>query len=199
MPKISLTDFVDVVSASGTPKATKVSQIKNRRPYQPAFDFYKPIRDHITEIHQNNRPKVTVRDVLRKVNDPKKLAGYPALVDGYTRWWGRKSFTWFNPPDDLFSLHGVDVSVNPELGLKINGQPHLIKIYFKADPLSKNKIDIITHLMETCLSGQCPSGTIMSVLDLRRARQFSPTVPIATLDAILGAELAYIAALWSNV
>ena len=80
MPRISLTDFVDIVSASGTPKATKVSQIKRRRPYQPAFDFYKSIRDHIIETHENKRSKETIRRVLSSVHDPKKLAVYPAVV-----------------------------------------------------------------------------------------------------------------------
>jgi hypothetical protein len=30
MPKITLTDFVDVVTRSGTTKITKIAQIKNR-------------------------------------------------------------------------------------------------------------------------------------------------------------------------
>lgn len=199
MPRISLTDFVDIVSASGTPKATKVSQIKRRRPYQPAFDFYKSIRDHIIETHENNRSKETIRRVLSSVHDPKKLAVYPAVVAGYTGWWGSKNLLWFDPPDDVFSQHGVDISVNPELGLVINDHPHLIKLYFKSDPLSKNKIDVITHLMETCLGSQCPRDTTMSVLDVRKGKQISPTVPIPTLNAMLHGELAYISTLWRHV
>ena len=49
MPQISLTDFVDIVSTSGTPKATKVKQVKYRPAYNPAIDFYKRIRDDIVE------------------------------------------------------------------------------------------------------------------------------------------------------
>ena len=45
--KISLTDFVDFVSKSGTSKLTKVKQIKGRRSYHPAFDFWKLMRDEI--------------------------------------------------------------------------------------------------------------------------------------------------------
>ena len=45
MIKISLTDFVDIASKSGTPKATKVAQVKARPDYEPKFDFYRPIRE----------------------------------------------------------------------------------------------------------------------------------------------------------
>ncbi|MEZ4253047.1 MAG: hypothetical protein R3B99_32975 [Polyangiales bacterium] len=38
---ISLTDFVDFAMESGTPKVTKVAEMKDRPDYQPAFDFYK--------------------------------------------------------------------------------------------------------------------------------------------------------------
>jgi hypothetical protein len=45
MIRVSLTDFVDIVSKSGTPKATKVAQVKKRGRYEPAVDFYKPLRE----------------------------------------------------------------------------------------------------------------------------------------------------------
>jgi len=41
MPEISLTDFVDFTSASGTSKLSKLKQFKSRPEYEPAFDFYK--------------------------------------------------------------------------------------------------------------------------------------------------------------
>jgi len=89
------------------------------------------------------------------------------------------------------------------LGLKVDGAPHLIKLYFKSKPLEKNKVDIITHLMATTLSGLCPSTsntiTVMSVLDVRRGKLISPTVPISALMGMLQAELAYIATLWPSV
>jgi hypothetical protein len=107
--------------------------------------------------------------------------------------------SWVEPPSEIYSRHGVEVSVNPELGLEINGRRHLVKIYFKADPLSKYRVDIITHLMEVCLRPQVRAATTMSVLDARRAKLFSPSVPVPGLDAALGGELAYVAALWGEV
>ena len=54
MPQISLTDFVDVVAKAGRPKATKVRQVKERHAYEPAFDFYKSLREHIVENHRHD-------------------------------------------------------------------------------------------------------------------------------------------------
>ncbi|RQV96825.1 hypothetical protein EH221_04385 [bacterium] len=198
MPQLSLTDFVDIVSTSGIPKATKVRQIKNRLEYRPEFDFYKIIREQIIDIHKHRQPKNALENLTDKLKDPKKKRIYKDIVNGYIRWWGRKTLLWFTPPTLEFSNHGVTVTVNPELGLKINGMPHLIKLYFKSDKLVKNKIDIITHLMEICLQDNSTSIK-MSVLDTRRSKLVTPTVPIENLDAVLDAELAYIAELWKNL
>ncbi len=198
MPQLSLTDFVDVVSRSGTPKATKVAEIKNRPAYHPAFDFYKALREHIIETHENGRPKTKLIDIIATVTDPKKNTAYPCIVAGYQKWWGKKNLTWFEPPNGLFTQHGIDVSVNPELGLEVNGKRHLIKLYFKADPLTKNRVDIVTHLMAVQLGAKVPPGTTMSILDIRNSKLISPTVPIAHMNATLNAELAYISALWGS-
>lgn len=199
MPKISLTDFVDIVSKSGTPKANKVAQVKNRPDYDPSQDFYKMIRECIIQTHQKNGDKTELRRMLIALSDPKKRANYPEIVAGYSKWWGRKTLKWFSPPADVFVAHGIEVSVNPELGLVVNGQKHIIKLYFKGEKLSKNKIDIATHLMEACLRPKTKLGDTMSVLDIRNSRLISPTVPVAALSGALNAELAYIAALWPGV
>jgi hypothetical protein len=198
MPQISLTDFVDIVSRSGTPKATKVAEVKNRPPYEPAFDFYKPLRDRIIDIHEKGKSKSDLAAVMAAVTDPKKITAYPDIIAGYRKWWGNKSLAWFDPPSHLFTQHGVDVSVNPELGLVVNANRHLIKLYFKAEPLTKNRVDIITHMMAVAL-GLNLKGVTMSVLDVRNSKLISPTVPISHLNAMLDAELAYIAALWRQV
>lgn len=199
MPRLSLTDFIDVVSKSGTSKANKVRQLKNRAEYNPAFDFYKKIRDVITKTHKNNLKKKKLDSCLVGLTDKKKRTAYPQIITSYKKWWGRKKIIWFEPPSDLFSNNGVDISVKPDLGLKINKSPHLIKLYFKSDPLSKNQIDIITHLMAITLSGMAPEGTTMAVLDIRKNKLISPTVQINNLSEMIQAELAYISALWKTL
>jgi hypothetical protein len=136
---------------------------------------------------------------IGEIRDPKKMDNYSAILSGYRQWWGRKALEWFEPPFALFSRSGIEVTVNPELGFRISGKPHIIKLYFKSEPLSKNRIDIITHLMEICLRDQAPAEAIMAVLDTRRGRLICPTVPIQGLSAALTAELAYVATLWNEI
>jgi hypothetical protein len=73
----------------------------------------------------------------------------------------------------------------------------VIKLYFKADEITKNRIETVTHLMEISLRAVSPADTKMSLLDIRKSKLLCPTVPIPGLSAILDAELAYIAAYWA--
>jgi hypothetical protein len=200
MPEISLTDLVDIASKSGTLKVTKIRQIKHRGVYDPSTDFYKRIRDYIEETHRLGNNKNYLDLIITGLTDTKKINSYPLIVTGYKKWWGNKTLVWFDPPKTPYTNFGIDVSVNPELGLFINGQPHLIKLYFKSDPLRKVNTEIITHLMSTCCSPLCQSqNTKMSILDVRRAKLISPNVPKPNINAMLNAELAYVAALWPSV
>lgn len=200
MPSISLTDLVDITSKAGTSKVTKVRQIKYRPSYDPSTDFYKRIRDHIEETHKHGNNKNHLDKIISGLTDPKKTISYPIIVNGYKKWWGNKSLSWFDPPNSPYTNFGVDVSVNPELGLSINGQPHLIKLYFKSEPLKKTNTEIITHLMSICYSTLCPSQlTKMSIMDVRRGKLISPNVPKPNITAMLNAELSYIATLWASI
>ena len=197
MPRISLSDFVEVVSKSGSPKATKVREVKNRAPYLPATDFYKPFRDGLIELHRTANAKPALAP-LASPDDPKKAASYEALVAGYRKWWGRKDLAWFEPPREIYEAHGIEVVVNPTLGLTINDVPHLVRLHLKADKLTKVRADLIGALMLSTLGTTAP-GAVMSVLDVRNSKLFTAGNGADGLDAMVDAELAYIASLWPKV
>jgi len=199
MIKISLTDFVDIASTSGTPKATKVAQVKARPDYDPKFDFYRPIREKIAEIHKNGREGGSLRFFLQTLTDRKKVKNYPELVEGYLRWLGRKKLGWSDPPRRFYRSSGVEVVVNPELCVSFARQTHLMKLYFKDEPLDRFRVDVILSLMEHVLRPYCPNGAIMSVLDVRRGKLFSWRASSRSRMALVDAELAYIASLWPHV
>jgi hypothetical protein len=200
MPTLKLTSLVDIVSKSGTPKATAVRDAKAQvdEPYDPAADFYKGIREAIVEAHQLALGKRHITNAAAAAHG-KKIAAYTQLAAAYNGWWGRKPLTWSEPPRGAWGPRDsdFDVTVNPELGLDIDGTPHVVKLYFKAEPLSKNRIDIITHLMHKVFAEANPDSRF-SVLDIRR-RRLHTIDPPAELDAILGAEIAYVEALWPYV
>lgn len=193
MPRITLTDFVDIVSAAGTHKATKVREKLSRDEYHPAKDFYKKVREKIIEVHRDNLPKEELSKTIYQITDIKKLKIYPEIIASYLAWCGKKKFKWFEPSSATISKESLEISINPELGLEIKESPHLVKLYFKSDPLSKSKADIIMQIMEMYLSENSPEGTVMSILDIPRKKLFVPTIKIEMLDITVKAELAYIA------
>lgn len=143
--------------------------------------------------------KTNLDKLLPTITDSRKLKNYPLAIDAYKKWWGRKSLSWFVPPNAIYSRQGVDISVNPELGLEINGQPHLIKLYFKADPLARNRVQVFIRLMKKRLQKRSPKGTIMGVMDVRRSKLIVQTRPNPNLDAMLDAEMVYIATIFPNL
>ena len=192
---VSLITFVDFVCKSGTPKATVVRSWKHKDDYSVVTDYYKQLREALVEYHKGGS---SLTAVVANANE-KKQENYEAIVNGHRRWVGRKQIAWFEPQSTVWNSGNLDVTVNPELGLEINGIPHLIKLYFKADPLAKNRIEIITHLMNVSLAQSAPEHCVMAVLDLRNGRLIAPTVPITGLTAQLQAEAAYWNTLWPNV
>lgn len=199
MPRITLTDFVEVVSKAGITKATKIAQIKNRGDYDPVLDFYKPLREGLVSIHKGAGGRSALGGILKRVQDPKKVKNYSALITGYRTWWGRKTLVWFRPTTATYAQHGVEVSINPELGLEINGQPHLVKLYLKDEKLSKTKVDLITGLMEVGLRSQVATTTSLSLLDVRNGKLFTSSLGSPAHQPMINAELSYIASLWPHV
>jgi hypothetical protein len=199
MPKMSVSDFASIVSASGTSKVSKIADIKGRGPYSPATDFYKGVREGIVDNHTAGGTKKNLASILANITDPKKTSHYPALVAGYKRWWGTKSLTWFDPPAATHTAHGIDVAVNPELGLEVNGVKYVIKLHFVKDALSRTRAAFILHLMTQKLTATAPPGAIMSVLDVRNAKLKTALASNPRLAAAVNGELSYIAEVWPTV
>lgn len=199
MPRITLTDLTDVIAKSGTPKATKVAQLKHRQDYSPAIDFYKPLREGLVRIHKVDGSKADLANISRGLADAKKAANYPAMLDGYRKWWGRKRLTWFEPTGDVYSCAGIDVSVHPELGLVVNGKAHVIKLHLKSDPLSKTRADLVVTLMHHVLAASHQDDVQFAVLDVRNGKLFSFSSARMDFQPMVNAELAYISSLWPQV
>lgn len=199
MPDIVLSDFVEIAHTSGLPKAAKIAEIKHRGPYDPRCDFYKRLRDRVEAVHEEGLPKASLQEVLDGLRDRKKAKHYPELVRAYMKWWGRKQLRWTRPPRGHFAESGVDILVNPDVGLVFDGRPHYLKLYFKNDRLSRSRVAIATHLMELSLRDMVGDSAVFGVMDVRRGRVIPTGNATATLSACLHAELAYIASVWPNV
>ena len=197
MIRVNLTTFLDIASAAGTPKVTAVRRLKERADYSPAHDFWLPLRRAIVEAHRNEDVGVLDR-LMPTIRDKKKLSNYPARIQAHKRWWGKSDYTWFTPPDGDWNHGGVSVRVNPELGLMDGSVPMAVKLYFKTERLSKLRLDVILHLLETTVTFASQNGTV-GILDVPRGKLIVPTVKKPGLEAALRGEAGYIAAAWNEV
>jgi hypothetical protein len=201
MPKantVSLTTFVDFVSKSGTPKITVVRHFKHGAAYHPAFDFYRPLRDAIVQVHAHGKPKKTLDDLVTALADPRKVEAYAAVVRGHKRFMRRHPARWFDPPRGSWVEGGLAVHVNPELGLEIKRVRHVVKLYFKAEKLPKRNVATIARLMERSL-GEPGTRTVFAVLDVRRGALHVPSSSMPGIDALLSSEAASFAAILASV
>jgi hypothetical protein len=203
MPNLSLTSFFDFILKTGKPRVTLVKNIKKNYndPYSVEKDFYLLFRNHIKNVHRKGLPKTQIDTLIQTLNDSKKLNNYPELIHGYKKWWGRKTISWIEPPQStLWGVEGIDIHVNPELCLEVNGTRHLIKLYMKnngyQDILSKKHTDIITYIMKVAFQN---NNATMSVLNIRKSKFYSLNSHDNRIDPLINAELEFIKSLWNQV
>jgi len=196
MESISLSYFVDFVLTSGTGKLTSVKQLKQGRD-ERFSDFYRPVREAIVDMHAKGLDTVVLDDLLASLVDPRERRIFPKVVNGYKKFLRQGKVTWFEPPMRDYPLGPISVRVNPEIGLLINGRPHAIKLYFRGDPLSPQRILVVNQLLANALSTTWP-GTVFSVLDVRRARLY-PYRPKSEVGLLLKAEAASLSSLYSSI
>jgi len=200
MLKISLTDFVDFTIKSGSPKLTKVRQIKERPPYEPAFDFYRDLRLKIIEFHKNGeKDKTILDDFANDISDKRKIRRYRDIVRGYKKFLGRKEIEWFDPPSGEWGPEDIKIAINPELGLLIGNIRHIIKLYFKADQLDKRRIDMINLLMCEAFNIQQENELFCGVLDVQRGRLFPTDEPDKALLPLLYGEAESFRAIYERL
>lgn len=188
MDKISLTYFVDFVLKAGTPKLAGVREWKERKD-DLSFDFYRQIRESIVDMHRSGKPDAVLDDFLAAQRDERRRRVYPSIIEGYRRFLSSAKMTWFDPPVGSCKLGDVEVNINPDLGLVIDGKPHLIKIYFRGEPLSAKRTSVVLNLLAGGLADTNP-GKALALLDVRNAKLHTFKAPNPRLGVLLRGEAA---------
>lgn len=202
MPRLSLAEVVDVISKSGDPKRNNISKIKNKKPYSPQTDFYKPLRSAIVKMHKEGKSSESLSLLLNGLTDKNKISNYPKVLKGYQRWCKGANPIWNSTTSFMYTYLDVEVHVNPEVGVMINGEPYLIKLYFKDEKLSKLYISIVNALMAKTVGPMTSADTKVAVLDVRRAKLHVNSLDQKGIDRYVGmvdAEFAYISATWNHI
>lgn len=189
--QISQADLLDFAMSTGIAQQNKVRLIKYRPEYDPKTDYWKRLRDRIAKMHSQEEPLTVLDDLCTLVPESKK-ANYKNAVTVYKRFLRGKTIDWFKPIRRIWRHGELEVSINPELGLVINGTPHVIKLYFREEKLSKDKTAGIIQLMETTLKGYHPEETVYSVLDVPNNKLLTKTQKHDLMPLIRAHALAFV-------
>lgn len=197
MDRISLTYFVDFILASGTPKLRGVRDYKERKD-DLASDFYRPIREAVVNMHRNGSPISTLEEVCRNETDETRKKHYPRVIAGYRAFLALGPKNFFEPPRMGLSLGPLEVDINPELGLVIDGKKYLVKLYFRNDPLAPKRTALILALLSR---GLCTSNPefVPAILDVRSAKLHTSAITSPRIDLLLRGEAASFAAMYAAV
>ena len=167
---IGLTQFIDFTVKGTSAKLNMVRQIKYQDEYHPAFDYWKQLRDGIIKYHEKNLQPEYFDALIQGVDDKKK-ENYIFAVKQYRKFLKNKEVSWFNPGKATWKSADLMVRSSPELGLIINGEPHLIKLYFKgkAEKVDKRTSRTSLTLLNTSLyEGNHDERVHHSVLNIQK-------------------------------
>ena len=193
MPDISITDFTDFVMRTGAPKITKVVEIFKRGGYVPSHDFWKPLRDHICEFHEGLSSQLAFG--LTGAHE-KKRERYEEALEGYKKFLKAEGSEWFKPHRAEWSFEDLVVRINPETGFVLDGNPVLVKLYFKQEPLTKYRVQVVLSLMS---AGQKNKKYRVAILDVPRSKLYIEAAQNPQMQALLKGEAATFLGIWNSL
>ncbi|MBN1461645.1 MAG: hypothetical protein JXA57_19105 [Armatimonadetes bacterium] len=197
--KIRMQDFAHltrVPEKSRRPIVSKAWQ-QSLQEYPVQGDYYKQVREGMVRVHKRGESIDKLADIINKVHHDKQ-PHVARVVKAYIQWCEGHVLEFFPARKGYWQAHGVDVRVNPELGLVIDGVPHLIKVNFTKSPVPVAEAKIMAHLMHRALAPQVPENCVMAVLDLATDTLYGSTKPSPELDAVLDEHAAEVWELWEQ-
>lgn len=190
-------EFSDIATSAGIPKVNKIKKEKHRPPYQPAQDFYKQLREAIIECHENTLGLPHIIKVANNCPNPERRPKYQSLAKGYVKWAKSIGGSWIKPSRRKFLSSGVEIVVNPELGLSNGSSEMLIKLYFNQEALTQTRANFMLALMAA--TDQRNIFDKYVVLDVRKSKAFQFTGNLSLYLQACQAEAAYISAIWPTL
>jgi hypothetical protein len=199
---ISLTDFVDFTLKAGPAKVTKVREIKHRDDYEPAVDFWKPLREGIVDLTRTGKvDKRSLDALIDAQTHGTKQRLYPAAAKGFLKFLGRRPWQWMVPLKGTWTAGRLTVKVNPEIALRIAGRPTVIKLYFKSQELKRPNVQASIGVMVDELGSGASAETQFGILDVKAGKLLTwdgRWSPIDTQILIRGEAQSFVA-IWDSV
>lgn len=201
MINISLTDFIDFVSSSGTTKLNQVAAYKRRENYKFRVDYWRELRNSIKDFHADQTLDKEYFNAVLETHflDAGKREKCRPFLENYKKFLGRKQVV--SKPIIKCDWHysqDLTIRVNPELHLDINGKEQLVKLYFKKNPLTKKKIDQALLLIKIATQDVI-SDVHYTLFDLPQNKVWTQENPNMALLPLLKGEAENYITIYKNL
>ncbi|MEK4606581.1 hypothetical protein [Geobacillus sp. FSL W8-1251] len=200
-PSVGLTQFIDFTIKSSSAKINMVRRIKYQDAYHPSFDYWKQLREAIITFHEQGLSFDYFETFIKSV-DVRKKENYTFAIRQYRKFLNGKRISWFNPGKATWVSNELVVRSSPELGLIIDGEPHLIKLYFKGEREKVNRRNIGTALtlLNTSIYEEDHDRHInRSVLNIHKSKLFTDDTINQDKLIALHSEAAQFMYIWNNI
>ena len=158
--------FANFVTEKPNKRKKYVNKIINKEPYAFKKDYYSVLRIKLISTIKKNKSLIELNQMLKKIN-PKKHNHYEVLIDQIQNFMQGVKYIWVEPPKNIIEYSGLQLKVNPEIGININGETLFIKMYFKQDQIENEKVNVMLKIMQDSIKEDYQNAKV-AILDVRR-------------------------------
>lgn len=164
-------------------------------------EYWKPVREAIAGVVCGGKSSKLLYGVIDQAPRECRI-NYSRAVSGFDRFIaGSLDAASFVPPQALWRQDELIVSVNPEIGIVINGVPYIIKLFFKeySDTrevrMTKERAMVSVQMMTDAFEQVSPSRYRMSLLNVATGQLLTPRTN-GDIKVALGCSAATFVTLW---
>jgi hypothetical protein len=177
--RISFDSFIDFTLKPDSLKPSLIRSLQSEvLPSRP--DYWKPVRDAVTDVVCVGKPIKQLFSVIDQAPSECRI-NFSRAVSGFDRFFaGAGDAVCFAPPKAIWVRDELIVSVNPEIGMVINGIPCIIKLYFKeyADTrevrMNKERAMVSIQMMADAFENVSASRCRMALLNVATGQLLTP-------------------------
>lgn len=127
--RISLTQFIHFKASIST--SARISVVRNikENDYSPAVDYWLDLRKAINKFSEGKINIEELNNVVDSVSLRKK-ANYRKAIDRFAHFIEKNNVSFFPVNKSFWSYEDLIVSASPELGMFINNEKFLVKIFY---------------------------------------------------------------------
>lgn len=157
--------FANFVIEKPNKRKRYVNKVINKGPYSFEKDYYSIFRAKLISAIKKNKSLIELNNMLKKIN-PRKYNHYEVLIDQIQNFMQGVKYIWVEPPKNIIEYSGLQLKVNPEIGININGETLFIKMYFKQEQINTKKVNVMLKIMQDSIKEDYPNAKV-AILDIR--------------------------------